>query len=93
MKSIYKQNDPPDSYTVKIPVGNTNYLQIIESLTSIFGNPIKSGWYISNSRDDVMNWVILIRGQPDKKFTRLCLEYPCKLVERVERKDDLYCKF
>ena len=89
MNHIYKLHIPPDSYIVKIPVGKTNYCQITDSLTKIFGNPIKSGWYISNSREDVENWVILLRGQPDKKFTRLCLQYPCKLEER---ENDLYSK-
>ena len=89
VNGIYRMHTPPDSYVVRIPVGKTNYLQIIDSLTAIYGSPIKSGWYISNSREDVEHWVILLRGQPDKKFTRLCLEYPCKLVER---KDDLYSK-
>ena len=89
MNNIYRLHNTPDSYVVKIPVGKTNYMQIIDSLKAIFGNPVKSGWYISNSREDVMNWVILLRGQPDKKFTRLCLEYPCTLVER---ENDLYSR-
>ena len=89
MKPIYKLHDPPDSYVVRMPVGKTNYLQIIESLTTIFGNPIKNGWYISNRNDHGAWWVILLRGKPDKKFTRLCLEYPCEIVER---EDDLYSR-
>ena len=89
MNGIYRLLDPPNSYVVKIPVDNTNYLQIIDSLTAIFGNPVKTGWYISNTREDLKYWIILIRGQPDKKYTRLCLEYPCKLVVK---EDDLYSK-
>lgn len=89
MKPIYKLHDPPDSYVVRMPVGKTNYLQIIESLTAIYGNPIKNGWYISNRNDHGAQWVILLRGKPDKKFTRLCLEYPCEIVER---EDDLYSR-
>lgn len=88
MNHIYSLHNPPDSYVIKIPVGKTNYIQIVESLTSIFGNPIHSGWYISNDRDiSEEHWVVLLRGQPDKKFTRLCLEFPCTIVES---KDDLY---
>lgn len=91
MSNPYRLTDPPSSFVVKIPVGKTNYLQIIDSLTAIYGNPVKSGWYIKNSRYEIDEnyWVVLLRGQPDKKFTRLCLEYPCKLVER---EDDLYSK-
>ena len=82
MKRFFRFDDIPDSFVIKIPVGETNYSQIVDSLTKIYGPPLKSGWYISNSRMDTGSWVILLRGKPDKYFTRLCLEYPCEIVEK-----------
>ena len=81
MRSIYGFDEIPNSFIIKIPVGDTNFCQIVDSLTAVYGPPLVSGWYISNSRMDTDNWVVLLRGQPDKKFTRLCLEYQCEIVE------------
>jgi len=86
---IPKLTPPHGSYIIVIPVGKTNYLGITDLLTKIFGPPLKSGWYISNSRDNPRHWVVCVKGNPDKKFTRLSLELSCTLIER---ENDLYCR-
>lgn len=74
----------PNSYIVKIPLGKYTKEQIANSLKAIYGDPIHKGWYFLyvNVREKREDYMVLLRGKPKKKFTRLCLEYPCQ-IERI----------
>ena len=74
----------PHSYIVNIPLGEYTKENIEDSLTVIFGDPIHKGWHFLyvNVREKRESYMVLLRGRPKKKFTRLCLEYPC-LIERI----------
>jgi len=74
----------PHSYIVDIPLGKYTKQNIEDTITSIFGDPIHEGWYFlyMNVKEKVESYKVLLRGRPKKKFTRLCLEYPCR-IERI----------
>jgi len=72
---------PPNSYIVKIPLGDYTKEQIEDRLTLIYGDPIHNGWFFLyvNVREKRENYMVLLRGKPRKKFFRLCLEFPCQI--------------
>ena len=74
----------PHSYIVDIPLGKYTKENIEDTLTVIFGDPIHKGWHFLyvNVRDKRESYKVLLRGRPKKKFTRVCLEYPCR-IERI----------
>ena len=65
-------------YVITIPGRETNYLALEKLLKKIFKRDAK----ISVDRDLYPeDWVVFIKGQPDRRLTMFALHHPFKITE------------
>ena len=81
-------------YLISIPGRATNYLELLSLTKKIWKRDCRIDTTRRPWGEDDGEWKLIVNGEPDAKFTMLCLHLPASIVKDSigENKYDLYSK-